>query len=100
MCRSSPAMVGVGRSTCAGGRGLRAIQGGIVQLNGSENFTRGQGRHRRDELENCSPDSSVHARRRVTEVRQGRFSFFDEAMPRLKLGEASQGLRKAIQGLG
>jgi hypothetical protein len=45
MCGSSLAMVGVGRSTCAGGRtrrrqGLRPIQGGIVQLNGSESFTR------------------------------------------------------------
>jgi hypothetical protein len=44
MCGSSAAMVGVGRSTCAGGRtrrrrGLQPTQGGIVQLNGSESFT-------------------------------------------------------------
>jgi hypothetical protein len=105
MCGSSPAMVGVGRSKCAGGwarrrRRLRPIQGGIVQLNGSESFTRGQGRHRHEELDNDSPDSSVHAWWRVTEVRQGRFCFFGEAMPRLKLGEASQGLGEAIQGFG
>jgi hypothetical protein len=74
MCGSSPVMVGVGRSTRAGGRarqqqGLRPIQGGTVQLNWSVSFNRGQGRHRREELENGSPDSSVHAWWRVTEVR-------------------------------
>jgi hypothetical protein len=105
MCGSSPVMVGVGRSTCTGGRarrrrGHRPIQGGTVQLNGSESFTRGQGRHSREELENGSPDVLVHARWRVIEVRRGRFCFSGEAMPRLKLGEASQGLGEAIQGLG
>jgi hypothetical protein len=45
MYGSSPAMVGVGRSTYAGGRtrrrrGLWPTQGSIVQLNGSESFTR------------------------------------------------------------
>jgi hypothetical protein len=105
MCGSSPAMVGLGRSMCAGGRarrrrGLRPIQSSIVQLYGSESFTRGQGRHRREGLDNDSPDSSVHERWRVTEVRRGRFCFSGEAMPQLKLGEASQGLREAIQGLG
>jgi hypothetical protein len=43
MCGLSPAMVGVGRSTCVGGRthrrrGLQPTQDGIVQLNGSESF--------------------------------------------------------------
>jgi hypothetical protein len=66
-------------------------------LNGSESFTRGQGRHRREELDNGSPDNSVHAWWRVTEVRRGRFYFSGEAMPRLKLGEAPQGLGEAIQ---
>jgi hypothetical protein len=85
MCGSSPAMVGVCRSTSTSGqahrrRGLRPIQGSIVQLNGSESFTRGQGRHRHEELDNDSPDSSVHARWRVTEVRRGRFCFSGEAM--------------------
>jgi hypothetical protein len=98
-------MVGVGRSTRAGGRarrrrGLRPNQGGRVQMKWSENFTGGQGRHRREELENGSPDSSVHARWRVTEVRRGRFYFSGETMPRLKLAEASQALGEAIQGLG
>jgi hypothetical protein len=69
-------MVGVGRSTRVGGRarrwrGLRPNQGGTVQLNWSVSFTRGQGRYRREELENGSPDSSVHARWRVAEVQQG-----------------------------
>jgi hypothetical protein len=105
MCGSSPAMVRVGRSTCAGGRahprrGHQPIQGGIVQLNGSESFTRGQGRHRREELENGSPDISVHGWWRVIEVRWVWLYFSGEAMPRLKLGEASQGLGEAIQGLG
>jgi hypothetical protein len=50
----------------------------------------------REELENGSPDSSVHARWRVTEVRRGRFCFSGEAMPWLKLGEASQALGEAI----
>jgi hypothetical protein len=45
MCRSSPGMVGVGQSTCAGGgarrrRGLRPILGGRVQLIWLGSFTR------------------------------------------------------------
>jgi hypothetical protein len=76
MCESSLGMVGVGRSTCVGGgarrrRGLRPIQGGRVQLNWSVSFTRGLGRHRREELKNGSPDSSVHVRWRATEVQRG-----------------------------
>jgi hypothetical protein len=74
MCGSPSGMVGVGRSTCAGGdarrrRGVRPAQGEIVQLNGSESFTREQGRGVREELKNGSPESLVHARRRATEVR-------------------------------
>jgi hypothetical protein len=75
MCGSSLGMVGVGRSTCAGGevrrwRGLRPIQGGRVQLNRSVSFTRCQGRHRREELKNGSPDSSVYVRWRAVDVRR------------------------------
>jgi hypothetical protein len=49
MCGSPSGMVGVGRATCAGGgarrrRRVRPIQGTIDQLNGSESFTRDQGR--------------------------------------------------------
>jgi hypothetical protein len=74
VCGSSLGMVGVGRSTCAGGgahrrRGLRPIQGGRVQLNWSVSFTRDQGRRRREELKNGLPNSSVYARWRATEVR-------------------------------
>jgi hypothetical protein len=44
MCGSPSGMVGVGRSTCAGGeahrrRGVRPAHGAIVQLNGLESFT-------------------------------------------------------------
>jgi hypothetical protein len=47
MCGSLSGMVGVGRSTCAGGgarrrRGVRPIQGTIDQSYGSESFTRDQ----------------------------------------------------------
>jgi hypothetical protein len=97
-------VVGVGRSTRAGRgahrrRGLWPNQGGTVQLNGSESFTRGQGRHRREEFENGSPDSSVHALWWVTEVRRGRFYSSGEAMPRLKLGKASPLHGEVVQGL-
>jgi hypothetical protein len=73
--RGSPSgVVGVGRSTCAGGdarrrRRVQPTHGAIVQLNGSESFTREQGRGVREELKNGSPESLVHARRRATEVR-------------------------------
>jgi hypothetical protein len=76
MCGSSPVIVGVGRSTCAGRgarrrRGLRPIQGCKVQLNWSVSLTRGQGRHRREEWKNGSPNRSIHARWRAAEVRRG-----------------------------
>jgi hypothetical protein len=76
MCGSPSGMVGVGRSTCAGGgarrrRGVRPNQGDTVQSNGSGSFTRDQGRCVREEFENDSPDCSFYARRRATEVRQG-----------------------------
>jgi hypothetical protein len=74
MCGSPSRIIGVGRSTCGGGgarrwRGVRPIQGTIDQSNGSESFTRDQGRGVREELKNGSPDCSVYARRRATEVR-------------------------------
>jgi hypothetical protein len=56
-CGSSVVVVEVGWSTCAGGgarrrRGIWPAHGAIVQLNGSGSFTRGQGRHVREEFEN------------------------------------------------
>jgi hypothetical protein len=74
MCGSPSGMVGVGRSTCAGGdarrrQGFRPTHGAIVQLNGSKSFTREQGRGVREELKNGSPESLVHACRQATEVR-------------------------------
>jgi hypothetical protein len=68
--RGSPSgMVGVGRSAGAGGgsrrrRGVRPIQGEIDQSNGSESFTRDQGRDVHEELKNGSPECPVHACRR------------------------------------
>jgi hypothetical protein len=74
-CGSPAMVVGGGRSTRAGGgarrrRGIRPNQGAIDQLNGPGSFTRGQGRCVREESENGSPDCSVYARRRATEVRR------------------------------
>jgi hypothetical protein len=73
MCGSLSGMVGVGRSTCAGGgarrrRGVRPNQGTIGQSNGSVSFTEDQGRRVCKESENDSPDCSVYARRQATEV--------------------------------
>jgi hypothetical protein len=67
-------VVGVGRSTRAGGgahrlRGIWPNQGGTVQLNGSVSFTRDQGSYAREEFGNGSPDCSVYAWPWATEVR-------------------------------
>jgi hypothetical protein len=66
MCGSPSGMVGIGRSTSAGGgarrrRGVRPNQGNTVQLNGLGSFTRDQGRCVHEEFESGSPDCSVHA---------------------------------------
>jgi hypothetical protein len=73
MCGSPSGMVGVVRSTCAGRgarrrRGVRPNLGDTIQLNGLGSFTRDQGRCVREEFENGSPDCSVHARPRATEI--------------------------------
>jgi hypothetical protein len=73
MSGSPSGMVGVGRFTCTGGearrrRGVRPIQGTIDQSNGSESFTRDQGRCVREELKNGSPECLVYACRRAAEV--------------------------------
>jgi hypothetical protein len=73
---SSAMVVGAGWSTCAGGgarrrRGIRPTHGAIVQLNGSGSFTRGQGRHVREEFGNGSPDCSVYARLRRSKFGEG-----------------------------
>jgi hypothetical protein len=98
-------MVGVDRSTCAGRdarrrRGIRPAHGAIVQANRSNSFARGQEGQWCKELEKGSPDCSVHARRRATEVRRGWIRLSGEAMPRLKLEEASRLHGEAVQGLG
>ena len=105
MCGSPSGMVGVGRSTCAGGgarrrRGVRPIQGIIDQSNGPESFTRYQGRCVREELKNDSPDCSVYARRRAAEVRRGRSWFSSEVLPGPRVCQASQALGKGIRVAG
>jgi hypothetical protein len=105
MCGSPLGMVGVGRSTCAGGeahrrRGVRPIQGTIDQSNGSEGFTRDQGRCVREELKNGSPDRSVYACRRAVDVRRGRSWFSGEVLSGPRAREASQALGEAIRAAG
>jgi hypothetical protein len=97
---SSAMMVGVGRSTCAGGgargrRGIRPNQGGTIQLNGSGSFTRGQGRCVREEFENGSPDCSVYVRPRATEVRQRRSWVSGEVLSGPRAWKASRATGKA-----
>jgi hypothetical protein len=92
-CGSSTVVVGVGRSTCAGGgahqwRGIRPVHGAIIRLNGSGSFTRDQGRYAREEFENGSPDCSVYARPRATEVRRGRSRVYGEVLQGLRTWKA------------
>jgi hypothetical protein len=101
MCDSPSGMVGVDRSTCAGGgarrrRGVRPIQGTIDQSNGSESFTRDQGMCVCEELKNGSLDCSVFARRRAAEVWRGQSWFSDEVLSGPRAWEASQALGEAI----
>jgi hypothetical protein len=105
MCGSPSGMVRVGQSTCAGEgarrwRGVRPIQGTIDQLDGSESFTRDQGRCVCEELMNDSPGCSVYARRRAAEVRRGRSWFSGEVLPGPRAWEASQALGEAIRAAG
>jgi hypothetical protein len=105
MCGSPSGMVGVDRSTCAGGgahrrRGVRPIQGTIDQSNGSESFTRNQGRCVCEELKNESPDCSVYARKRAAEVRRGRSWFSGEVLPGLRAWEASRAIGEANRAAG
>jgi hypothetical protein len=92
---SSAMVVGVGRSTRAGGgarrrRGIRPNHNAIVQLNGSGSFTRDQGRCVREEFENASPDCSVYARPRVTEVRRRWSWVSDEVLSGPRAWKASR----------
>jgi hypothetical protein len=97
---SSAMVVGVGRSVCAG-RGARRRQGirlarcAIVQSNGSGSFTKDQGRYAREEFENGSPDCSVYARPRVTEVRRGRSRISGEVLPGPRTWKASRATGEA-----
>jgi hypothetical protein len=102
---SSAIVVGVGRSTCAGGgahrrRGIWPNQGNTVQLNESGSFTRGQGRYVREEFENGSPDCSVYTRPRATKVRRRRSWVFGEVLSGLRAWKASWATGKAKQVTG
>jgi hypothetical protein len=93
-------VVGGGRSTCVGGgahrrRGVRPNQGTIDQLNGSGSFTKGQGRCAREELENGSPDCSVYARPRATEVRRRRSLVSGEVLSGPRAWKASRATSEA-----
>jgi hypothetical protein len=93
-------VVGGGRSTCVGRgahrwRGARPNQGTIDQLNGSGSFTRGQGRCAREELENGSPDCSVYARPRATEVRRRRSLVSGEVLSGPRAWKASRATSEA-----
>jgi hypothetical protein len=98
-------VVGGGRSTCAGGgarrrRGVRPNRGTIDQLNGSGRFTRGQGRCAREELENGSPDCSIYAQPRATEVRRRRSLVSDEVLSGPRAWKASRAIGKANREAG
>jgi hypothetical protein len=104
-CRSSAVVVRVGWSTCAGGgarrrRGIRPAHGAIDQLNGSGSFTRGQGKHAREEFENGSPDCSVYRRLRATEVRRGQSWVSSEALPGPRTWKASRATGEANRATG
>jgi hypothetical protein len=104
-CGSSAMVVGVGRSTRAGGgarrrRGIRPNHDAIVQLNGSGSFTRGQGRHVREEFENGSPDCSIYVRLRATEVRRMRSWVSGEVLPGPRAWNASRASSEANRVAG
>jgi hypothetical protein len=105
MCGSPSGMVGVGWSVCAAGdarrrRGIRPTHGAIGQLNGSDNFTRCYGRRGCKEFENGLPESSVHARRRATEVRRGRSRASSDVLPGPRTWKASRANGEANRRFG
>jgi hypothetical protein len=98
-------VVRVGRSACASGgarrrRGIRPAHGAIIQSNGLGSFTRDQGRYAREEFENGSPDCSVYARPRATEVRRGRSRVSSEVLPGLRTWKASRATGEANRVTG
>jgi hypothetical protein len=105
MCGSPSGMDGVSRSTCAGEgarrrRGVLPIQGTIDQSNGSESFTRDQGGCVCEELKNGSPDCSVYAHRRATEVRRGRSWLSGEVLPGPRAWGALRAIGEANRAAG
>jgi hypothetical protein len=102
---SSAAVVGVGRSACTGGgahrrRGIRPAHDAIIGLNGSGSFTRDQGRCASEEFESGSPDCSVYARPRATEVRRGRSLVSGEILPDQRAWKAPRATGEAIRVTG
>jgi hypothetical protein len=105
VCGSPSGMAGVGRSTCAGGdarrrRGVGPAHDEIDQLDGSKRFMGCQRRYGCKELGGDSPVSSVHARRRKTEVRWGRSRASGEVRPGLRAWKASRATGGASRSAG
>jgi hypothetical protein len=104
-CESSAVVVGVGRSACVGGGarrrwGIWPAHGAIVWLNGSGSFTRGHGRYVHEEFENGSPEFSVYAWLRATEVRRGRSWVSGEVLPGPRSWKASRATGEANRETG
>jgi hypothetical protein len=95
MCGSSPGMVGVGRSTCAGGwvrrwRVFRLAHSAIVQLVSLEGFTRWHRGGTWKEFENGAETYPIHIRRWAEEVRRGWIGVSSEALSGLRAWGASR----------
>jgi hypothetical protein len=95
MCGSSPGMVGVGRSTCAGGGVCRwrvfwPAHSVIVQLVSLGGLTRWHRGGTQKEFENGAETYSVHVRRWAEEVRRGWFGVSGEALLGLRAWGASR----------
>jgi hypothetical protein len=104
-CGSPAMVVEGGRSTRARGgarrrRGVRPNQGTIGQLDGSGSFTRDQGRCACKESENGSPDCSVYAWPRATEVRRGWSWVYGEVLLGPSAWKASRVTGKANREAG
>jgi hypothetical protein len=100
---SAAVMAGIGRAACADGRArqrhvLWPAHGGIVQLNGTGSFTRGQGCHRHKESTNDLPCGSVFVRRRPVEVRRRQSGVSSEVVSGLRLGELHRAPGKLAKG--
>jgi hypothetical protein len=105
MCGSSLAMVGVGRSTCAGGRarrrrGIWPAHGAIVQLVSSGGSTRWCRDGLRKGFENGVETYRVHVCWWAEEVRRGWFGVSGDALPGPRTWGASRASSKTNRAAG